>query len=77
MNAATVTTPATTTGSHVTTVDRLAPFDDIAGLDQPDGPWFTVLVPGSGWRSIVVLDQDGLEVEVACEPGGLVRRRLG
>lgn len=57
-------------------VTDLVPLDDIAGPDQPNGPWFTVLVAGSGWRSIVVLDQDGVEVEVACEPGQVVRRRL-
>lgn len=72
---AAIATLTVTAGSHVTTVDQLAPLDDIAGCDQPHGPWFTVLVVPSP-SCIVVLDQDGLEYEVTCEPGQLVRRRL-
>lgn len=62
--------------SDLVTVDQLEPLDEIAGPDQPNGPWLLVaVIPTSDFDRIVVLDQDGTEHDVACKPGQLVRRR--
>jgi hypothetical protein len=62
--------------ANLVPVTDLEPLDEIAGPDQPDGPWLLVaVIPTSDYSRIVVLDQDGTEHDVACQPGQLVRRR--
>lgn len=61
---------------ELVTVNRLEPLDEIAGPDQPHGPWLVVaIIPNTAFDRIVVIDEDGTEHDVTCRPNQLVRRR--
>jgi hypothetical protein len=70
------TPPSISPTSQLVPVTALQPLDEIAGPDQPHGPWLVVsVVPSSSFDRIVVIDEHGDEHEAGCQPGQLVRRR--
>ncbi|MDN5934192.1 MAG: hypothetical protein L0I24_24495 [Pseudonocardia sp.] len=72
MNALATTEPI----SHLVRITDLVPLDEIAGPNQPNGPWLVVaIIPASDYRRIVVIDEHGTEYDVSCDPSQTVLRR--